>query len=576
MGIEAFFPKLNNEGTIGKPNRAWKRGYFKDLSLGGVLTIDNDQINETALVITSAGTTSGGAINIVAATTTGDVISVTADDLGSGGAMVKLDTDNIATDNFYLECYNGASDELTVSRYGATVIAGNASTDMLTITAGDFQLTAGDIDLDNGIITVDVNTDQTSYFKRNQGVTTGPVVEIEETAAAADNPALLIDQNATAAASYGLEIASAGGTAIHIDAEAVTGDGIVFTVPASYTGQLIKVDDTIIGTSGEGAFIDARTTANMATGASLVRLDADTGTLAGATDGFILSIDDDSGAQATSYAVKIDSASNEALHVATGKALFDEQATFTLGIDSNAGLDVDLASSTDLVNITNAAANLAAGEGVTTIYGSNAAGQTNASYLLRMAWKADGDAQDNFILCQDNSTGAAANGDEKFSVTTGGIAKCLGGVSPGSATDSILKTDTVTLSNADIKALRASPKELVATPGAGKFVELVSAILILNYGSEILTESVDNLVIQYGTSGDDITAAIEMTGFIDQAADTIMIVGPANPLVANAATDMVNNAITLFNTGDGEFAGNASNDTTMIVKVTYRIHATGL
>lgn len=549
----------------------------KDVTIGeGVLTIDNDQTNESALVITSAGTTSGGAINIVAATTTGDVVSVTADDLGTGGSMIKLDSDNIATDNFYVECYNGSADEFTVSKYGATSISGNASTDMLTIVAGDVQLTAGDIDLDNGIITVDVTTDQTSYIKRNQGVTTGPVVEIEETAAAADNPALLIDQNATAATSYGLEIDSAGGTCINIVPEAVTGDGIVFNVPASYTGQLIKVEDTLVGTTGEGCAIDIKTTANLADGATLVRLDYDTGTMAGAHNGFMLSIDDDSVGVGTSYAVEINSNSNEALIVSAGKASFTEQIILTAGADCNAGLDIDMATNADLVNITNAAADLAAGAGITTVYGSNAAGQTNASYLMRLAWKADGDAQDHFLLCQDNSTGAAANGDEKFSISTGGLTKCLGGVSPGSATDSILMTDTVELSNADIKALRASPKELVATPGAGKFIELVSAVLILDYGSEVLTESSDNLVIQYGTSGDDITAAIEMTGFIDQAADTIMIVGPANPLAANAAADMVNNAITLFNTGDGEFGGNASNDTTMTVKVTYRIHATGL
>jgi len=35
-------------------------------------------------------------------------------------------------------------------------------------------------------------------------------------------------------------------------------------------------------------------------------------------------------------------------------------------------------------------------------------------------------------------------------------------------------------------------------------------------------------------------------------------------------------AVQLFNTGDGEYAGNAANDTTMTAKVNYRIHAAGL
>ena len=148
--------------------------------------------------------------------------------------------------------------------------------------------------------------------------------------------------------------------------------------------------------------------------------------------------------------------------------------------------------------------------------------------------------------------------------------------SVGFDSTTVIYYDTVELSNADIKALRATKKELVATPGAGYFVEVVSVALILDYGTNVLSESEDNLVVEYATSGDDITAAIEMTGFIDQVADTVMIVGPTNPLAANAAADMASNAVQLFNTGDGEFGDNAGADTTMTVKIAYRIHATGL
>ena len=161
-------------------------------------------------------------------------------------------------------------------------------------------------------------------------------------------------------------------------------------------------------------------------------------------------------------------------------------------------------------------------------------------------------------------------------ISTSSTVTTTAGLSAGSAADSFLLNDTVELTNVNIKALRATKKPLIATPGADKFIEVVSAYLILDYGSNVLSESTDNLVIQYATSGDDITAAIEMTGFIDQAADTVMAVQPANPLAANAATDMVNNAVELYNTGDGEFGDNAGNDTTMTVKITYRIHKAGL
>jgi hypothetical protein len=140
----------------------------------------------------------------------------------------------------------------------------------------------------------------------------------------------------------------------------------------------------------------------------------------------------------------------------------------------------------------------------------------------------------------------------------------------------VIYNDVVELSNADIKALRATPKVLVASPGADKYIEVLSVFLILDYGTDVLTESTDNLVVEFGTSNDDVTNTIEMTGFIDQAADTIMASYRSNPLAANAATDMINNTIELFNTGDGEFGGNATADTTMTVHIGYRVHTAGL
>jgi hypothetical protein len=171
------------------------------------------------------------------------------------------------------------------------------------------------------------------------------------------------------------------------------------------------------------------------------------------------------------------------------------------------------------------------------------------------------------------ATGTAAITTADWGVSATGVVTGVASVAYDSA--SVIYYDTVELSNADIKALRATPKALVAAPGANKFIELVSAVLILDYGSEVLTESADNLVIQYHTSGQDLTAAIETTGFIDQAADQMAFINPAGVATMTAA-NAVNKAVELFNTGDGELAGNASNDSTMTVKVAYRIHADGL
>lgn len=154
-----------------------------------------------------------------------------------------------------------------------------------------------------------------------------------------------------------------------------------------------------------------------------------------------------------------------------------------------------------------------------------------------------------------------ANGNTLFEVAAGGYGAT--------------RTAEVAITNAEIKALRATPKTLVAAPGAGKVLEFVSAVLLLDYGSNALTESADNLAVRYTDgSGTIVSQAIECTGFIDQTADTATnALAKIDGIAAKSACE--NKALVLHNTGDGEFGGNAGADTTMRVKVTYRVHATG-
>jgi hypothetical protein len=143
-------------------------------------------------------------------------------------------------------------------------------------------------------------------------------------------------------------------------------------------------------------------------------------------------------------------------------------------------------------------------------------------------------------------------------------------------TTTTIFTVKVELTNADIKGLAAAPKELVAAQGADTVIEFVGATFVHDYGSEVLTESADNMAIKYdGAAGTAVTGVIEATGFVDAAADTIMTVLPAEvPNVTAAAS--VNKRLALDNTGDGEYGGNASADTTWTIFVSYRVHTVGL
>lgn len=145
------------------------------------------------------------------------------------------------------------------------------------------------------------------------------------------------------------------------------------------------------------------------------------------------------------------------------------------------------------------------------------------------------------------------------------------GAAIGNVESSVLHTDTIYITNAEIKALMGTPKDLVAAPGAGYGLEFISAVLILDYGSVQLTESSDDLVIQFG-SGTDVSGTITASGFITAAADTVAVATVID--VAGVATSSVaNDELELDNSGNGEYA---TGDSTMTVIITYRVHATGL
>lgn len=133
-------------------------------------------------------------------------------------------------------------------------------------------------------------------------------------------------------------------------------------------------------------------------------------------------------------------------------------------------------------------------------------------------------------------------------------------------------TASVTLTNAQMLALRAAPVTLVAAPGAGLRLEFLAATLNGDL-TGAYTETADNMAIRYvDGSGVIVSQTIEATGFVDQTGG---IHTNAQPKIDAIATDAqcVNVALVLHNTGDGEYGGgNAANS--VKVTVTYRLVAT--
>ena len=119
-------------------------------------------------------------------------------------------------------------------------------------------------------------------------------------------------------------------------------------------------------------------------------------------------------------------------------------------------------------------------------------------------------------------------------------------------------------------AWAGKPIELIAAPGAGQLVEVVSAVLVLDYGTAayVETDAPDDLALEYdGGTGTQI-ATWDSTAFATATADTIEQVN-ATSIAAYGATTNVNKNVVLTNTGADWTTG----DSPVRVIVNYRIHS---
>lgn len=134
----------------------------------------------------------------------------------------------------------------------------------------------------------------------------------------------------------------------------------------------------------------------------------------------------------------------------------------------------------------------------------------------------------------------------------------------------------VALTNANIKNLRATPIQLVAAPAAGKVLEFVSATLLLDYGSNVLTRpnADEDMVVKYENGAGPVASEATAAGFPVANADQVCVLGKAATATMTAAATVAK-ALVLHNDGSAEFGGNAANDTLLRVKVAYRVHTTG-
>jgi hypothetical protein len=142
------------------------------------------------------------------------------------------------------------------------------------------------------------------------------------------------------------------------------------------------------------------------------------------------------------------------------------------------------------------------------------------------------------------------------------------------ATSPILSVKVV-LTSAQIKSLNASPITIVAAPGAGSMVNVISYTLKFNYGGSNVFTATSSQTISLVYAGTPNTA-LGFSGFAQAT-----IVGTTSTYsfqsfaalgrILQVATTCENQALLAKNTVATEIGGNAANDNTVTVVVYYTI-----
>ena len=134
----------------------------------------------------------------------------------------------------------------------------------------------------------------------------------------------------------------------------------------------------------------------------------------------------------------------------------------------------------------------------------------------------------------------------------------------------------VTLTNTQIKNIRATPVTLVAAPGVGKFIAPHSCYMELVYGgtNAFTAAAGDNLALKWkdGTIAAILQGAIQAfvqatTNTFSKFVDSVA----AGSTISVAKANVDNQPLVLHNITAGEIAGNAAADNTMRVILRYSI-----
>ncbi len=138
---------------------------------------------------------------------------------------------------------------------------------------------------------------------------------------------------------------------------------------------------------------------------------------------------------------------------------------------------------------------------------------------------------------------------------------------------SIITSSTVTLLSNDVKTLNATPFVIVTSPGSGKFINVITICIKLNYGgTNAFTASASQTLQARYTNGTGtlvVFSAFQNTAII--ATSNQIGISAASAGNGQAASTVENQNLIIWNPIATEISGNAAGNNTIQVHTTYEI-----
>lgn len=175
----------------------------------------------------------------------------------------------------------------------------------------------------------------------------------------------------------------------------------------------------------------------------------------------------------------------------------------------------------------------------------------NGSIVQRWAYPGGGVTASNMS--------ALLSGD--VTVSSGGVTAIGAGKVLSAMLDAqVLKYTKVTASSAELLAINATPKTIVAAPGAGFVTVVHKAMLVLNYNSAAYANNGILGLYETNAAGTLLTGTLTLASFLAQTADTVKELHPTAASATTGLTRLDNKEVVLTQATGESITGNSPVD----------------